>query len=198
MRKRKKRKRETWREKKKNVQKGSKKREKNKSFLKKFVSFVLISFIVFKKSQQKIDSLRFFFLICSLFWCRLFFFYSVCCCSPHVSLLPLVFLLFVFILFFRNLFVNLFEYDDLTMHGNHNPHNARAGALLIHRPAWVDQHTGGSRLTPKVHRCPKGMAVGGSSAQHGTAVHCRNTANMVASDETFPRDDHHVHFNSDG
>ena len=63
-------------------------------------------------------------------------------------------------------FVNLFEYDDLTMHGNHNPHNARAGALLIHRPAWVDQHTGGSRLTPTVHRCPKGMAVGGSSPQH--------------------------------
>ena len=29
----------------------------------------------------------------------------------------------------------LFEYDDFTMHGNHNPHNARAGALLIHRPA---------------------------------------------------------------
>ena len=29
----------------------------------------------------------------------------------------------------------LFEYDDFTMHGNHNPHNARVGALLIHRPA---------------------------------------------------------------
>ena len=28
----------------------------------------------------------------------------------------------------------LFEYDDFTVHGNHNPHNARAGALLIHRP----------------------------------------------------------------
>ena len=52
------------------------------------------------------------------------------------------------------------------MHGNHNPHNARAGALLIHRPALVCQHTGGSRLTPTVHRCPKGMAVGGSSPQH--------------------------------
>ena len=37
----------------------------------------------------------------------------------------------------------VFEYDDLTVHGNHNPHNSRAGALLIHRPAWVDQHTGG-------------------------------------------------------
>ena len=60
----------------------------------------------------------------------------------------------------------VFEYDDLTTHGNHNPHNVRAGALLIHRPAWVDQHTGGSRLTPTVHRCPKGMAVGGSSPQH--------------------------------
>ena len=53
----------------------------------------------------------------------------------------------------------VFEYDDFTKHGNHNTHNARAGALLIHRPAWVDQHTGGSRLTPTVHRCPKGMAV---------------------------------------
>ena len=38
--------------------------------------------------------------------------------------------------------------------------------MLIHRPAWVDQHTGGSWLTPTVHRCPKGMAVGGSSPQH--------------------------------
>ena len=41
----------------------------------------------------------------------------------------------------------------------------RVGALLIHRPAWVDQHTGGSRLTPTVHRCPKGMAVGGPCDQ---------------------------------
>ena len=39
------------------------------------------------------------------------------------------------------------------------------GALLIHRPAWVDQHTGGSGLTPTVHRCPKGMAVGGPCDQ---------------------------------
>ena len=30
----------------------------------------------------------------------------------------------------------------------------------------MDQHTGGSRLTPTVHRCSKGMAVGGSSPQH--------------------------------
>ena len=60
----------------------------------------------------------------------------------------------------------VFEYDDLTVHGNHNPHNARGGALLIHRPAWVDQHTGVSLLTPTVHPCPKGMAVGGSSPQH--------------------------------
>ena len=41
----------------------------------------------------------------------------------------------------------------------------RVGALLIHRPAWVDQHTGGSRLTPTVHRCPEGMAVGGPCDQ---------------------------------
>ena len=45
-------------------------------------------------------------------------------------------------------------------------HTMQAGALLIHRPAWVDQHTSGSRLTPTVHRCPKGMVVGGSSPQH--------------------------------
>ena len=42
----------------------------------------------------------------------------------------------------------------------------RVGALLIHRPAWVDQHTGGSRLTPTVHRCPKGMAVGSTVQKH--------------------------------
>ena len=35
----------------------------------------------------------------------------------------------------------VFECDDLTMHGNHNPHNTGTGALLIHRPVWVDQHT---------------------------------------------------------
>ena len=47
----------------------------------------------------------------------------------------------------------------------------RVGALLIHRPAWVDQHTGGSWLTPTVHRCPKGMAVGGpNKAQHSSTV----------------------------
>ena len=27
----------------------------------------------------------------------------------------------------------------------------RVGVLLIHRPASVDKHTGGSRLTPTVH-----------------------------------------------
>ena len=62
--------------------------------------------------------------------------------------------------------LGVFEYDDLTTHGNHSPHNSRAGALLIHRLAWVDQPTGGSRWTPTVHWCPKGMAVGGSSPQH--------------------------------
>ena len=48
----------------------------------------------------------------------------------------------------------------------HQSRSQRVGALLIHLPAWVDQHIGGSRLTPTVHRCPKGMAVGGSSPQH--------------------------------
>ena len=48
----------------------------------------------------------------------------------------------------------------------HQSSSQRVGALLIHRPAWVDQHTGGSRLlTPTVHRCPKGMAVGGPCDQ---------------------------------
>ena len=42
----------------------------------------------------------------------------------------------------------------------------RVGALLtLHRPAWVDQHISGSRLTPTVNRCPKGMAVGGPCDQ---------------------------------
>ena len=47
----------------------------------------------------------------------------------------------------------------------HESSSQRVGALLIHRPAWVDQHTGGSRLTPTVHPCPKGMAVGGPGDQ---------------------------------
>ena len=72
----------------------------------------------------------------------------------------------------------LFEYDDLTMHGNHDPHNARAGALLIHRPAWVDRHTGGSRLTPTVHQCPKEMAVGGSSPQQQHNTICLHTVQI--------------------
>ena len=47
----------------------------------------------------------------------------------------------------------------------HQSSSQRVGALLIHRPAWVDQHTSGSPLTPTVHRCPKGMAVGGPCDQ---------------------------------
>ena len=47
----------------------------------------------------------------------------------------------------------------------HQSSSQRVGALLIHRPAWVDQHTGGSQLTPTVHWCPKGMAVGGPCDQ---------------------------------
>ena len=55
----------------------------------------------------------------------------------------------------------------------------RVGALLIHRPAWVDQHTSGSGLTPTVHRCPKGMAVGGPcDRRHSTQ--CRNTPNIFS------------------
>ena len=77
----------------------------------------------------------------------------------------------------------MFEYDDLTMHGNHNPHNARPGALLIHRPAWVDQHIGGSHLTPTVHRCPKGMAVGGSSPQQQHNTICLHTVQIHGKQE---------------
>ena len=47
----------------------------------------------------------------------------------------------------------------------HQSSSQRVGALLIYRPALVDQHTGGSRLTRTVHRCPKGMAVGGPCDQ---------------------------------
>ena len=47
----------------------------------------------------------------------------------------------------------------------HQSSSQRVGALLIHRLAWVDQHTFGSRLRPTVHRCPKGMAVGGPCDQ---------------------------------
>ena len=59
----------------------------------------------------------------------------------------------------------VFGYDDLTRDCNHNPHNARCWRI-VDPPPCLDQHTGGSRLTPTVHRCPKGMAVGGSSPQH--------------------------------
>ena len=45
----------------------------------------------------------------------------------------------LFIFSFSSFFHFVFEYDDLTMHGNHNPHNARDQ----HRPSWVEQHTGG-------------------------------------------------------
>ena len=51
----------------------------------------------------------------------------------------------------------VFDYDDLARYAqamhDHNPRNARAGALVIHHPAWVGHHTGGSRSTPTVHRC---------------------------------------------
>ena len=53
----------------------------------------------------------------------------------------------------------------------------RVGALFIHRPAWVDQHTGGSRLTPTIHRCPKGMVVGGpcdQTAQYTVQKHTKD------------------------
>ena len=40
----------------------------------------------------------------------------------------------------------------------HQSSSQRVGALLIHRRACLDQHNGGSRLTPTVPLCPKGMA----------------------------------------
>ena len=39
----------------------------------------------------------------------------------------------------------MFDYDDLARYAqamhDHNPRNARAGALVIHHPAWVGHHT---------------------------------------------------------
>ena len=54
------------------------------------------------------------------------------------------------------------------------------GALLIHRPAWVDQHTGGSWLTSTVHRCPKGMAVGGPCDQTAQQYSAETPPNILA------------------
>ena len=53
-----------------------------------------------------------------------------------------------------------------TIHSTHE-----LGAVLEPpQPAWVDQHTCGSRLIPTVFRCLKGMAVGGSSQQHSGSL----------------------------
>ena len=47
------------------------------------------------------------------------------------------------------------DYDNLAMHATTqcNQRKARAGALVIHHPAWVGHHTGGSGSTPTAHRC---------------------------------------------
>ena len=67
------------------------------------------------------------------------------------------------------------QYEAVSVQLQQQCSSQRVGALLIHRPAWVDQHTGGSRLTPTVHWCPKGMAVGGPCDQTAHQCKCRNT-----------------------
>ena len=68
----------------------------------------------------------------------------------------------------------VFEYDDLAMHGNHNPHNARAGALLIHRPAWVDQHIDThSTKVPERDGC--GWLITTTTAQHNMSPYSAET-----------------------
>ena len=45
---------------------------------------------------------------------------------------------------------------------------------------WVGQHTGGSRLTPTVHRCPQGMAVGGPCDQTAQQYSAQTPPNTLA------------------
>ena len=107
------------------------------------------------------------FLSFSLFFgsfstpCRLFFgsfrvlllLFAFCFCFFFVFLV--LFLSFFFFSFFcLTMTTSLARYAQ-AMH-DHNPRNARAGALVIHHPAWVGHHTGGSRSTPTVHRCRQG------------------------------------------
>ena len=52
----------------------------------------------------------------------------------------------------------------------------RVGALLIHHPAWVDQHTGGSRLThPQYTGARKGWLWVAHCDQTAQQYKCRNT-----------------------
>ena len=65
----------------------------------------------------------------------------------------------------------VFEYDDLTMHGNHNPHNARAGAPpclggSTHRWVPVDTHS-----TPVPERDGCGWLITTHKAQHTVQKH---------------------------
>ena len=132
----------------------------------------------------------FFFFFCS------FVFWFFCCFSSFFFFFLFFFSFFFFFRFFSFFlffffffaffstffpipFPFLFEYDDLTRHGNHNLHNARAGVLLIHRPAWVthrwvpiDTHS-----TPVPERDGCGWLI---TTSQSTAIQCRNTANMVA------------------
>ena len=59
--------------------------------------------------------------------------------------------------FFKKKLFFLFDCGNLAVHkqprNTIHASNARAGALVIHRPAWVGHRTGGSRSTPTAHLC---------------------------------------------
>ena len=121
---------------------------------------------------------------CMFFFCFFCFFLFFFCCCFFCYFFGCFFLFPFFFAFFSRVFFFLFlpfffvlfvaACPMLIARAHTYPvqcSSQRVGALLIHRPAWVDQHTGGSRLTPTVHRCPKGMAVGGpNTVQHSSTV----------------------------
>ena len=79
----------------------------------------------------------------------------------HAAQEPERVLFFLFQFFSRFFFflkkIFLFDCGNLAVHkqprNTIHASNARAGALVIHRPAWVGHHTGGSRSTPTAHLC---------------------------------------------
>ena len=141
-------------------------------FLKKKVFFFAFFFFVF---------LLLIFCFCFFCCCLVIAFLGVafCCCffGCFFSFLCFFFAFF-FLSFFCFFFLVFFFFvaacPMLIARAHTYPvqcSSQRVGALLIHRPAWVDQHTVGSKLTPTVHRCPKGMAVGGpNTVQHSRTV----------------------------
>ena len=61
------------------------------------------------------------------------------------------------------------------------PVYVRLALWFLHHPAWMESHTGGSRLTPTVHRCPKGEAVGGLCMSPIHDSKTRNPYKVVSS-----------------